>query len=238
MPNLYSLNTSTTVFRWRNGAEIDVWSAPSFENPWLDMANQTDVDELVSWLDADTSYCTAIVQKEGVWGWDIVDCDSKFNKLCDSGEDHAQCWMLQNCAQCALRADCGWCGGHCQLTDEVYYDAMTHCHWEPLPEADAAYECSLLWPTTNTLTDIPGCCAGDSMDASGICAQIEDEFKCDARPACRWIYGKDAICTWTEPGCCCSNPSMAYSVRWDEKCKENEDLEWYLKWIGANGVAL
>ena len=107
-----------------------------------------------------------------------------------------------------------------------------------MPEADAAYECSLLWPTTNTLTDIPGCCARDSMDASGICAQIEDEFKCDARPACRWIYGKDAICTWTEPGCCCSNPSMAYSVRWDEKCKENEDLEWYLKWIGANGVAL
>ena len=45
--------------------------------------------------------------------------------LCDSGDDHAQCWMLQNCALCALRADCGWCGGHCQLTDEVCYDAVT-----------------------------------------------------------------------------------------------------------------
>ena len=64
-----------------------------------------------------------------------------------------------------------------------------------------------------------------------------NKFKYDARPACRWIYGEDADCTWTEPGCCCSNPSMAYSVRWDSKGKKHEDIEWCLKWTYDGGAA-
>eukprot|EP01083_Nonionella_stella_P023842 65939_1 len=116
-----------TAFRWANGALIDVFDYPWFGNPWLNVSNTThDVDQMLTQkydIHNDTNYCGAIVYDEvrEKWGWDVVDCDEELNILCDSGEDHAQCWMLQHCAQCTLRRDCGWCGDRCQLTDEICY---------------------------------------------------------------------------------------------------------------------
>ena len=125
LPTTYSNSSS---FRWRNGAKVDVFSAPWFGNPWLYRQNDTALDDYIGgkFNDSDdgTKWCTAIVQDDGgEWGWDVVDCEEKLNMLCDSGDDHAQCWMLQNCAQCAVRRDCGWCNDRCQLTDEVCYAA-------------------------------------------------------------------------------------------------------------------
>ncbi len=100
--NIYLGNKLT----WRNGALIDTNKSPWFGNPWL------------------YNDCAAIIKDEntGKWGWDIVDCDTELNILCDSGNDHSQCWYLQSCSECAIRSDCRWCGNQCQLKDEICYN--------------------------------------------------------------------------------------------------------------------
>ncbi len=126
--NLPTAYYDDATMRWRNGAKVDELAPPWFGNPWLFRQSDTALNDYIDGKfngtdDGDTNYCAAIVQDGdgGQWGWDVVDCDSELNMLCDGGDDHAQCWMLQNCAQCAVRRDCGWCGGRCQLTDEVCY---------------------------------------------------------------------------------------------------------------------
>ena len=123
-----------TGFRWKNGALINVFDYPWFGNPWLNISNETDHMAIADYLaelfdpnDTDSNWCTAIMQDEITeeWGWDIVDCDEELNILCDSGDDHAQCWMLQSCSECAIRSDCGWCDGQCQLNDEICYPLGT-----------------------------------------------------------------------------------------------------------------
>ena len=100
---------------WSNGALIDVSASPWFGSPWLNESHDT--------KNENGSYCTAIMESaDGEWRWQTVDCEEELNMLCDSGDDHSQCWMLQNCAQCAVRSDCRWCGGQCQLTEEICYD--------------------------------------------------------------------------------------------------------------------
>ena len=106
---------------WSNGALIEVpkWS----KSPWLNssIVNIYDFDLNDP---QDASYCTAIMpdpDNPNVYGWDIVDCDDELNMLCDSGNDHSQCWMLQGCAQCTLRSDCAFCGDSCQLKEEICY---------------------------------------------------------------------------------------------------------------------
>eukprot|EP01084_Bolivina_argentea_P003279 6146_1 len=115
--NLPSQFSNTDAFHWENGARIDVFKFPWFDNPF-----QTNYKNITSLFDykyhneyTNTSYCTAIMKhtdvitNESEWKWDIIHCDNELNILCDSGDDHAQCWMLQNCAQCTLRSDCRWC---------------------------------------------------------------------------------------------------------------------------------
>merc|ERR1712087_1007068 len=70
-------------------------------------------------------------------------------------------------------------------------------------------DCSQLWPTTTTTTQMPGCCYGDSEASNAMCAAFDDDAdKCDARGQCEFREGEDADCTYTpttttsEVGCC------------------------------------
>eukprot|EP01084_Bolivina_argentea_P088458 159703_1 len=110
---------NNTYFRWRNGAMINVFEYPWFGNPFLNVSNNILKVDGYNY----NASCTAIIKDNitNEWGWSIVDCENELNILCDSGDDHSQCWMLQNCAQCALRSDCSWCGDRCILTEEMCY---------------------------------------------------------------------------------------------------------------------
>lgn len=146
--NLKTDLKNNTIWAWNNGAKINIFDFPWFGNynPWLDSLNITNktqnIDELLTNKyggdTSNTSYCTAIIPANETidghnvteWKWDIVDCDPEggLNMLCDSGEDHAQCWMIQSCSECAVRSDCGWCAypedgrsGKCQLKHEICY---------------------------------------------------------------------------------------------------------------------
>ena len=124
--NIISYN-NITGFNWKNGANINVFEYPWFGNPWLNLSNNTfNIDQYLMEKFEDftnRSFCTAIVEDNitNEWGWNIVDCNDELNILCDSGDDHAQCWMLQTCSECAIRSDCGWCGNQCQLNKEICY---------------------------------------------------------------------------------------------------------------------
>eukprot|EP01083_Nonionella_stella_P113789 335736_1 len=112
---------NSSDFRWADGAKVDVFSDPWWQSSWNSITKAT----LDGYSAGSNEKCTAIVaDSNGDYIWDLVGCDAELNILCDSGDDHAQaaqCWMLQSCSECAIRSDCGWCGGRCQLVDEIYY---------------------------------------------------------------------------------------------------------------------
>eukprot|EP01084_Bolivina_argentea_P206344 352327_1 len=162
-------NNNNNGFQWRNGALINEFHYPWFYNPWLkisNITNTTNIDHLIKNKFGDNStgisYCAAIMKQNDEnnndeWGWDIVDCERELNMICDSENDHAECWMLQSCAQCALRSDCGWCGnnngmdGHCQLANEgskidseICYESELIYHefgcWDHAPIVNMIYK--------------------------------------------------------------------------------------------------
>eukprot|EP01083_Nonionella_stella_P094601 265480_1 len=120
-------NRNSSDFRWANGAKVDVFSDPWWQSPWHSITKAT----LDGYSAGSNQNCTAIVaDSNGDYGWDLVSCDEELNILCDSGDDHAQCWMLQSCSECAIRSDCGWCGDRCQLLDEICYASDTFIEQE------------------------------------------------------------------------------------------------------------
>eukprot|EP01083_Nonionella_stella_P094600 265479_1 len=118
-----AISPPSNDFVWANGAQVDVFSHPWWQSPWLNNITTHTLDGYSAIVD---KYCAAIVPDgNGDFGWDLVKCDEELNILCDSGEDHAQCWMLQSCSECAVRSDCGWCGDECQLLDEICHASDT-----------------------------------------------------------------------------------------------------------------
>merc|ERR1712013_474379 len=96
---------------------------------------------------------------------------------------------------------------------------------EPLGEY---MDCEMLWPTTTTTTEEPGCCKGSSYKAQAKCLPLMDEMGC-ARKGCEWIVTDepdDCIITTTtttttaEPGCCKGD-----SARTNERCNKMEGRE-------------
>jgi len=103
------------------------------------------------------------------------------------------------------------------LTDS---DGNYRCAWEDLVDG---YDCSLLWPTTTTTTEAPGCCRGSSYKGQAKCFGVEDAVKC-ARANCEWVETddpNDCVLTTTstteEPGCC-----MGDSAKTFDKCNVRE----------------
>merc|ERR1719295_1303757 len=67
-------------------------------------------------------------------------------------------------------------------------------------------DCSMLWPTTTTTTDAPGCCYGDSYKANDKCRGFDgDRDECE-RKGCRFMetdnYGDCDVTTTETPTCC------------------------------------
>merc|ERR1712013_895164 len=62
-------------------------------------------------------------------------------------------------------------------------EGAARCAWEPLGEY---MDCEMLWPTTTTTTEEPGCCKGSSYKAQAKCLPLMDEMGC-ARKGCEWI---------------------------------------------------
>merc|ERR1719495_1677026 len=60
-----------------------------------------------------------------------------------------------------------------KLTDS---NGATRCVFEELIEG---YDCSLLWPTTTTTTEEPGCCKGDSAKSNPMCNKRETRDQCE-----------------------------------------------------------
>jgi len=102
------------------------------------------------------------------------------------------------------------------------------CHWEP---TDDYVDCEELYPTAPPTASNSGCCAGDSAEATIVCADRDSEETCDRYSMCHWIGGDDADCEWkttepvTEPGCCYLNGDSDSTELWTAKCIEywNED---------------
>jgi len=107
-----------------------------------------------------------------------------------------------------------------QLTDG---EGVARCAWEPLGEY---MDCEMLWPTTTTTTEEPGCCKGSSYKGQAKCLGLTDQDMC-ARKGCEWVLTDnvdDCILTTTttttttttaEPGCC-----MGDSVKTNERCNK------------------
>merc|ERR1719474_2260190 len=86
---------------------------------------------------------------------------------------------------------------------------LDYCVFEPMNEYE---DCSMLWPTTTTTTDAPGCCYGDSYKANDKCRGFDDDqYQCE-RKGCSFRetnHYDDCDITTTEtptttvtPGCC------------------------------------
>merc|ERR1740123_567772 len=86
-------------------------------------------------------------------------------------------------------------------------DGEPRCVFEPMNEY---MDCAMLWPTTTTTTDAPGCCYGSSYKAQAKCLGLDRDM-C-ARKGCEFLETEnedDCILTTTEsptttviPGCC------------------------------------
>merc|ERR1712013_324999 len=112
-----------------------------------------------------------------------------------------------------------------KLTDS---EGAARCAWEPLGEY---MDCEMLWPTTTTTTEEPGCCKGSSYKAQAKCLPLMDEMGC-ARKGCEWIVTDDfddcvlttttttTTTTTEEPGCCKGD-----SARTNERCNKMEGRE-------------
>jgi len=104
-------------------------------------------------------------------------------------------------------------------------DGNYRCQWEPLGEY---MDCEMLWPTTTTTTEEPGCCRGFSYKAQAKCVPLLDQTGCE-RKGCEWVITDDydeCILTTTtttttttteEPGCCKGD-----SARTNERCNKME----------------
>merc|ERR1719317_950273 len=109
-----------------------------------------------------------------------------------------------------------------KLTDS---NGNSICVFEPLGEY---MDCEMLWPTTTTTTDEPGCCRGFSYKAQAKCVPLLDQTGCE-RKGCEWVITDDydeCILTTTtttttttteEPGCCKGD-----SARTNDRCNKME----------------
>merc|ERR1719206_1451719 len=92
-----------------------------------------------------------------------------------------------------------------KLTDS---DGNPRCAFEELIDG---YDCSLLWPTTTTTTEEPGCCKGSSYKNQAKCLGFDNRDDCERR-GCEFVSGgepEDCVITMTntpttteEVGCC------------------------------------
>merc|ERR1712013_770833 len=127
-------------------------------------------------------------------------------------------WM-ESCTVFYTERDC------LQLTDS---EGAARCAWEQMGEY---MDCEMLWPTTTTTSEEPGCCRGSSYKAQAKCLPLMDEMGCE-RKGCEWIVTDepdDCIITTTttttttttaEPGCCKGD-----SARTNERCNKMEGRE-------------
>jgi len=86
-------------------------------------------------------------------------------------------------------------------------EGNARCVFEPMNEY---MDCAMLWPTTTTTTEAPGCCYGSSYKAQAKCLGL-DRAMCE-RKGCEFLETEnedDCILTTTEsptttviPGCC------------------------------------
>merc|ERR1719420_1382678 len=89
-------------------------------------------------------------------------------------------------------------------------------------------DCEMVWPTTTTTTEEPGCCRGFSYKAQAKCVPLLDQTGCEHK-GCEWVVTDDydeCILTTTtttttttteEPGCCKGD-----SARTNERCNKME----------------
>merc|ERR1719477_425652 len=87
-------------------------------------------------------------------------------------------------------------------------DGNSRCVFEVLIDG---YDCSLLWPTTTTTTEEPGCSKGSSVKNQAKCLGFDNRDDCERR-GCEFVSGgepEDCVITTTntpttteEVGCC------------------------------------
>jgi len=95
-------------------------------------------------------------------------------------------------------------------------DAVARCVWAPRNDQ---YDCSQLWPTTETPTEPAGCCYGDSYKANDKCSKAKDQSKC-VKNGCSWLVTDDADdCAMTttktsegDVGCCDSDIAKKFKI--------------------------
>jgi len=184
---------------------------------------------------------------------------SKSNPLCNARDTKTQCEKSSSChfienghvdVECQVESttiESGCCYGNPDAaynkkwmdTCVGYYterectkmsdsEGAMRCAWEPLGEY---MDCAMLWPTTTTTTEEPGCCRGFSYKAQSKCVGLSDFTGCD-RKGCEWVQTNDpseCILTTTttttttttmEPGCCAGD-----SVKTTERCNKMEGRE-------------
>jgi len=107
-------------------------------------------------------------------------------------------------------------------------DGANGCEWQPMGDYE---DCSMLWPTTTTTTEEPGCCMGSSYKAQAKCFGLADQTSCE-RKDCEWLVtddDSDCVITTTTtttttttqvPGCCKGSSSAS-----NDKCNDIDDAE-------------
>merc|ERR1719295_2270469 len=162
----------------------------------------------------------------------------KANPMCNKREGREQCEKSSSCRFISggvLEVDCvvestTIVPGCCYLNPDVAYNkkyqqtctgfyterdclkltdsnGVPRCVFEELIEG---YDCSLLWPTTTTTTEEPGCCKGSSYKNQAKCLGFDNRDDCERR-GCAFVSGgepDDCVITTTsttttteEPGC-------------------------------------
>merc|ERR1740123_193437 len=135
----------------------------------------------------------------------------------------------ESCTTFATEREC------LQLTDG---EGVPRCAFEPLGEY---MDCAMLWPTTTTTTEEPGCCRGFSFKAQAKCVGLDSEDMC-GRKGCEWVTTDDfsdcdlttttttTTTTTAEPGCCAGDSARTTErcnkMDTDDKCSRSSSCNW------------